>query len=124
MTSSKPYLIRAMYQWMVDNGTTPHLLVNAANENVKVPRGHVEKGKIVLNIGPMAVKALTLGDADVSFNARFAGKPMNVVVPVENVMAIYTRENGQGMMFGDEEEQPPPEPEKASPSRPRLKVVK
>ena len=102
---------------------TPHLLVNAANENVKVPRGRVDKGKIVLNIGPMAVKSLTLGNADVSFNARFAGKPMNVVVPVENVMAIYTRENGQGMMFGDEE-QPPPDPEKASPSRPQLKVVK
>lgn len=109
---------------MVDNGMTPHLLVNAANDNVKVPRASVDKGKIVLNIGPMAVKSLTLGNADVSFNARFDGKPMNIVVPVENVMAIYTRENGQGMMFGDEEEQPPPEPEKASPSRPRLKVVK
>ncbi len=124
MTSSRPYLIRAMYQWMVDNGTTPHLLVDATDDKVQIPRRYVENNKIVLNIGPMAVQGLTLGNEDVSFNAKFAGNPMEIVVPVEYVMAIYTRENGQGMMFGDDEDQPPPGPENKPSSRPSLRVVK
>ncbi len=126
MTSSRPYLIRALYEWIVDNALTPHILVDASGEAVQVPRQHVEAGKIVLNIGPMAVQGLTLGNEQVSFRARFDGTPMEVIVPVSKVLAIYTRENGQGMMFGDEEAQPPEGPDEGGgpPDRPRLKVVK
>ncbi len=124
MTPSRPYLIRAMYQWIVDNGLTPHLLVDASSDTVEVPRQYMEDGKIVLNIGPMAVEALTLGNEDISFNARFNGEPMSVRVPVQYVLAIYTRENGQGMMFGDDNDEPPPDPDDATPARPRLKLVK
>ncbi len=124
MTSSRPYLIRAMYQWMVDNATTPYLLVDTSSENVQVPRQYEKDNRIVLNIAPMAVRGLILGNEEVTFNARFGGKLMSVLVPIEYVIAIYARENGQGMMFTDEDEQPPPSPETPSPSRPRLKVVK
>ncbi len=123
MNSSRPYLIRAMYEWMVDSGMTPHLLVDASDAAVQVPRQHIEEGKIVLNIGPAAVQGLELGNAEVRFNARFGGAPMDVRVPVNRVLAIYTRENGQGMMF-EPEDGPPPEPEDRGASRPRLKVVK
>ncbi|MCP4409200.1 MAG: ClpXP protease specificity-enhancing factor [Gammaproteobacteria bacterium] len=124
MTPSRPYLIRAMYQWMVDNGMTPHMLVNAASEQVQVPRNHVKDGKIVLNLAPMAVRTLVLGNEEVSFSARFDGQPMTVLVPVEHVLAIYTRENGQGMMFTEEDNHPPVGSEDKPPTRPRLKVVK
>jgi stringent starvation protein B len=109
---------------MVDNGMTPHILVDASNELVQVPSKYVENNKIVLNVGPMAVQGLTLGNDEVNFSARFDGNPMRVVVPIESVLAIYTRENGQGMMFGEEGEQPPSGPGTKPPSRPRLKVVK
>lgn len=124
MTSSRPYLIRAMYQWIVDNGMTPHILVDAANDSVLVPRQYEENGKVVLNIGPMAARTLKLGSDDVTFNARFSGTPMDVVVPIRHVLAIYTRENGQGMMFGDEDQSPPPESEGSESKKPRLRVVK
>lgn len=122
MTSSRPYLIRAIYQWIVDNGMTPHLLVDANDESVHIPREFEEDGKIVLNIGPMAVNGLKLGNDNVTFSARFSGKSMNVLVPAGQVLAIYTRENGQGMMFAEEDSGPPPEPDTRS--RPQLKVIK
>jgi len=124
VTSSRPYLIRAMYQWMVDNGMTPHLLVDAAGERVQVPREYVENDRIVLNVDPLAVHGLVLGNDEVSFSARFSGNTMSVVIPVECVLAIYTRENGQGMMFGEEDKQPPSDPNDKPPSKPQLKVVK
>ena len=102
MTSSRPYLVRAIYQWIVDNGLTPHLLVDAGNDDVMVPSDFVEGGRIVMNIAPMAVQGLTLGNEEVTFSARFSGKPMSVQIPVQRVLAIYTRENGQGMMFAEE----------------------
>ena len=127
MTPSRPYLIRAMYEWIVDNGMTPHILVDAKNDQVKIPRQYEDDGKIVLNIGPTAVQSLDLGSEAVSFHARFDGEAMNVLVPIENVLAIYTRENGQGMMFADEDELPPTDGSKdkrAKPKRPHLHVVK
>ena len=129
MTSSRPYLLRAIYQWIVDNGLTPHILVNAEDEQVQVPRQYVEQGKIILNIAPMAVHGLTLGNEDVTFNARFGGTPMDIYVPMGRVLAIYARENGQGMMFGEEEDgdEPPPDDtggDEPGSSRPHLKVVK
>lgn len=103
MTSSRPYLVRAMYQWIVDNGMTPHLLVDAGAEGCMVPTEHVQDGKIVLNIAPMAISGLTLGDDDITFSARFGGKSQSIQAPVQAVLAIYARENGQGMMFSEDE---------------------
>ena len=132
MTSSRPYLVRAMYQWIVDNGMTPHLLVNAEYEHCMVPTGHINDGKIVLNIAPMAVQGLTLGDEEVSFSARFGGKAESIQVPVPAILAVYSRENGQGMMFSDDDQTdrasgdssddgPETDPDKP---RPNLRVVK
>lgn len=128
MTPSRPYLIRALYEWIIDNGHTPYILVNAEDEQVVVPRQFVEGGKIVLNINPSAVQNLQLGNQLVELDARFSGSPMHVSVPVMAVMAIYARENGKGMVFTEEdgEDEPPPEggPEDDKAKRPQLRVVK
>jgi stringent starvation protein B len=127
MTSSRPYLIRAIYQWIVDNGLTPYILVDASDEDMVIPRQYVEDGKIVLNIAPMAIRSLTLGNDEITFNARFGGQPMEVAIPVSQVLATYARENGQGMMFQDEEDkQPPPSSggDGKDSGRPSLRVVK
>jgi len=129
MTPSRPYLIRAIYEWILDNGLTPYLLVDAGARGVVVPSGYVEDGKIVLNIAPRAVEGLSLGNEEVSFRARFGGTPMDILVPVEAVMAVYAQENGRGMMFTEEENEPePPSPETPDTGgkggRPNLKVVK
>ena len=125
MTSSRPYLIRALYQWIVDNGMTPYLLVNAHGEGVEVPARYVQQGKIVLNLNPSAVQGLDLGNDWISFSARFSGQPMSVRLPPRAVLAIYARENGQGMTFPEEGgPPPPPAPSTGKPGRPSLKVVK
>jgi stringent starvation protein B len=133
MTSNRPYLIRAFYEWIEDNGLTPHLVVNAEAPGVEVPKQHVQEGRIVLNINGSAVRALHLGNEWIEFNARFGGVARTVRVPVTAVLAVYARENGHGMAFseeqsdgGDEPPLPPPA-EKASgrPERkPTLKIVK
>jgi stringent starvation protein B len=107
MTSSRPYLIRALYEWIVDNGQTPYMLVDTSLDVVEVPRAFVENGRIILNISPEATHSLVLGNEAVTFNARFSGTAMDVHVPVSSVLAIYARENGQGMMFGDQDDTPP-----------------
>ena len=130
MTSSRPYLIRAMFQWIADNNMTPHLLVDVSVDGVEVPVEHVQNGKIILNIAPMAVTGLVLGDADVTFSARFSGQPMNIFIPIDAVLAVYAKENGQGMMFSEDDgatsspdhDEPDPDPDK--PKRPSLRVVK
>lgn len=128
MTSSRPYLIRALYDWIIDNAMTPHLLVDAEFPGCEVPRQYVEEGRIVFNVNPSAVNGLTLGNEFVMFDARFAGAPMSVIIPVMAVLAVYARENGRGMVFNEEEpgETPPPEPSEPEPkpSRPSLRVVK
>lgn len=138
MSSSQPYLIRAIYDWIIDNGFTPYLLVNAENDYAMIPREYVEEGKIVLNINPSAISDLQLGNDYIMFNARFSGKAMEVSVPVVAVLAIYARENGQGMTFDESNNVPPNSPDgtpipdkpgldKSSPkksTRPQLKVVK
>ncbi len=127
MTSNRPYLIRAIWQWVADNGLTPYILVDANAEQVQVPTQFVEDGRIVLNISSSAVLELNMDDEFVSFNARFSGAPMDVFVPVSSVLGIYARENGQGMLFPENEaESVPPEPEKPTPppTRPSLKLVK
>lgn len=138
MSSSQPYLIRAIYDWIIDNNFTPYLLVNAEEDNVKIPREYVEDGKIVLNINPSAIGDLQLGNDYIMFNARFSGKAMEVSVPIIAVLSIYARENGQGMMFDESNSNnlpptPPqgkPSTEGSSPSKPKksskpqLKIVK
>ena len=131
MTSNRPYLIRALYEWIVDNDMTPHLLVDAAGDQVVVPEQFVQDGRIVLNISPDAVRDLELGNEAILFGARFGGMGMDVVVPPRAVLGIYAKENGRGMLFPeeDQETQPPPdEPVSPSPAgggkRPVLKVVK
>ena len=103
MTPSRPYLIRGLYEWIVDNGLTPHLLVNAEGEAVEAPIEFADGGRLVLNVSPSAVRGLDLGNEWVSFNARFGGQPRQVNVPVAEVMAIYARENGRGMLFTPED---------------------
>lgn len=130
MTSSRPYLLRAIYEWIVDNGLTPYMLVNAEYPDVQVPVEHVNDGKIILNVAPEAVQSFDLGATDVSFNARFGGRPMNLFFPVSAVLAIYARENGRGMVFDDSDDGPPPsppEPRKGPAEKsgqPTLRVVK
>lgn len=134
MTSSRPYLVRAMYQWITDNGMTPHLLVDASVEGVQVPAEHIQNGKIILNIAPMAISALVLGDEEITFSARFSGQPMGLYIPIEAVLAVYAKENGQGMMFSeddgavssdDDDHDPEPGPGSGKkPKRPSLRVVK
>lgn len=104
MTSTKPYLIRALYEWILDNGLTPHLLVDVADERVKVPMQFVKDGSIVLNLSPTAVRDLSLGNEFVSFSARFGGVAHSIVFPVAAANMIFARENGRGMTFPDEEE--------------------
>jgi len=134
MNSSRPYLVRALYEWIVDNDCTPHLLVNADYAEVRVPPGYANDGQIVLNASPSAVRDLHMDNEAVSFNGRFGGVAYNLYVPVSAILAIYARENGQGMVF-DNEPSPPddqgpdngsskPEAPKPAPARPSLKVVK
>lgn len=99
MTSTKPYLIRAIYDWILDNQMTPHLVVDVSYPDVMVPQDYVEEGRLVLNLSPGAVRDLVLGNERIELNARFGGVARVVAFPVEAVLGIFTRENGQGMVF-------------------------
>ena len=126
MKSSRPYLLRALYDWILDNGLTPHLLVNAAADEVQVPTQHVKDSRIVLNLAPHAVHGLQLGNERVEFSTRFGGVATGIIVPVSAVLAIYAVENGQGMVFNAEESTPPPHgapPETPLAGKPKLKLV-
>ncbi len=127
MTSLKPYLIRSIYEWIIDNQLTPHLLVDAENSEAILPKDYIEDGKIVLNLRPEAIQGLVLGNDQIEFNARFSGTAMHIVTPTSAVLAIYARENGKGMMFDPEEyddDTPPPTSEKKPGNKPHLRVVK
>ena len=128
-TSQRPYLLRAMHEWMTDNGQTPHLVVDAAAPGVDVPEQHVADGKIVLNISYAAVRDLELGNTDIRFEARFGGVPQQLLVPVSAVLGIYARETGRGMVFATEDQgDPEAAPAEQSPppggGRPNLKIIK
>ena len=140
-TSTKPYMIRAMHEWCVDNGLTPHLLV-AVDAQTRVPMAYVKDGEIVLNLNYSATKDLLIGNEAITFSARFGGKASDLYVPLHAVRGIFARENGQGMFFQPETEetsheadkgkvtdnvtespnQPPDKPEAAK--KPSLKLVK
>lgn len=131
MISSRPYLIRALYEWIVDNGFTPYLLVDIAFEGVDAPTEFADNGKLVLNVAPRAVRGIDLGNDGVRFNGRFGGVARDVWLPVQSVLAIYARENGQGMLFSDQDggDDPPPDgspdgPGEGGKKGPKLRVVK
>ena len=107
MTSNRPYLIRAIHEWICDNDLTTHLAVNASFPGVEVPQDFVQDGQIVLNIAPRAVTQFVADNDEIAFSARFGGMPMTIRVPVNAVVAIFARENGQGMAFDPVD---PPEP--------------
>jgi stringent starvation protein B len=107
MMSNRPYLLRALHEWIVDNGLTPQVLVDANFPGLDAPMETAKQDKLVLNIGPTAVSGLELGSEWILFSARFAGIARDVAVPVEAVLAIYARENGHGMMFAEEDSPPP-----------------
>ena len=137
LPSTRPYLIRALYEWCTDHGYTPYVAVKV-DQTVQVPREYVQGGEIVLNISYDATSSLKLGNEFIEFKARFGGQPRDIMVPIGRVMAIYARENGQGMAFpvaeeelmpladagasADDEDPPPPPP--AGGQRPALKRVK
>lgn len=134
MNSSRPYLLRGIYEWLLDNKLTPHVMVDALFPGVEVPERFVEDGKIVLNIETHAVGNLCLGNEAVEFDARFSGIPYHVYVPVKAIKAIYAFENGRGMVFNEDDEDgsngsgPSSAKDNKSPTqkkgRPNLKVVK
>ena len=137
MTSHRPYLLRALYEWISDNDMTPHLLVDAGQPGVQVPSHTVKDGKVVLNIAARAVGSLELGNDAVRFTARFGGVSHPVSVPVAAILAIYARETGQGMALpddsgptdtGDDPPTPPSDPGGDEPAPPRrgghLRIVK
>lgn len=126
-TRQRPYLIRAMHEWMVDNDLTPHIVADATCAGLVVPQEHVSDGKIILNVSHTATRGLSLGNDRIEFEARFAGTSRHLTVPVSAVLGIYARETGQGMIFSDEEPEPPsdgPEDPDDPTKRPKLKVVK
>jgi stringent starvation protein B len=142
LPSTRPYLIRALYEWCSENGFTPYVAVKVDN-SVQVPREYVQGGEIVLNVSMDATSSLKLGNEFIEFKARFGGKPRDIMVPIHRVMAIYARENGQGMAFpvSDEDSKPipvnalaaaksidqtdePPQPPPAASGRPALKRIK
>ncbi len=128
MTSSRPYLIRAVHEWIVDNALTPQIVVDAEFEGVQVPQKYVSDGRIVLNVSERAVRSLVIGNERIEFGARFGGVVFQVQVPVAAVQAVIARENGAGMSFP--EESPDPEPpdgesdDSKSSGRPALRIVK
>lgn len=130
MRSSRPYLARALYEWLVDNELTPYLVVDATQPDVEVPKQFVQNGQIVLNVAPTAVRDLFMENQAIGFNARFGGQPMQVMIPTPALIAIYARENGAGMVFGHEpeldapeEEQPESEARSGAPGKPELSVA-
>ncbi len=132
--SRRPYLIRAVYDWATDNGCTPHMLVAADYPGVVVPKEFVQEGRITLNIAPMAVQGLNLEIEPIWFSARFSGRSFEVSVPSGAVLAVFARENGEGIVFGEVEPalpgdatppaDPPTPPTKPTGGRAHLKLVK
>ena len=132
MTSHRPYLLRALNQWIADNGMTPHLLVDATVAGVQVPPQAVHEGKVVLNIADRAVTRLSIDNDWIGFTARFGGVSQPVLVPMGAVLAIYARETGQGMALPEDPQatttgegpEPPTPPDDGAPRRSHLRVVK
>lgn len=128
--STRPYLIRAIYEWCIDNGFTPYLAVRV-DEHTEVPRAHVKDGEIILNLSAEAVRNLQLGNEMITCIGRFNGIPFNLMVPVMSTIGIFAKETGQGLVFqAGEPDQPPPSVpssdggQKPVPQKPKLKIIK
>ena len=128
LPNKRPYLLRAMHEWMTDCGHTPHVIVDAERAGSEVPTAYVKDGKIVLNLSSSATQRLRLGNEEVEFDARFAGVVHHVRFPINAVLGIYARETGEGMVFSEQDmgPEPPSRPtaDEDRPKRPQLKVVK
>ena len=128
MTSSKPYLLRALYEWILDNDTTPYIHVDTSFEGLRIPSGIDSDGKVVLNISPKAVQDLEMTNEYLSFSARFGGVAEDIYCPIGSLIAIYARETSEGMMFPPEQSPLPdddePDGDGDKPKGPTLKVVK
>ncbi len=133
ITPTRPYLVRAIYEWINDNLLTPYLLINAEEKNVLVPQQYIKDGQIVLNIAPHAVHQLLMDNDAIGFSARFGGVPQQVYVPMRAIMGLYARENGQGLFFDASEypsesqdevqETEPPESEAPVAKKPSLRIL-
>ena len=128
--STRPYLIRAIYEWCVDSGLTPYLAVRV-DEHTEVPRAHVKDGEIVLNLSADAVRNLLMGNEMITCTGRFSGAPFDLMIPIAAVIGIFAKETGQGLVFqGGDPQQPPPASDgstgedKPKPHKPQLKIVK
>ena len=126
LNSSVPYLIRAINDWILDNGCTPYMIVDTTVEEVSVPREHVKDGQIVLNIGPQAIRDLSISDQYVMFSGRFSGVAHEICAPISSVMGVIAKENGEGMWFPRDEKDPTPPDTPADNHQgpPSLKLVK
>ena len=129
MTPLKPYLVRALHEWILDNGYTPYILVDTTIDDVTVPKDYISDDKIILNTHPDAIQNWYLENDALSFSARFSGKEENLFVPINAVLATYAKENGKGMMFDEhfEDDLPPDPPDVITPTKtkkPTLKIVK
>ena len=135
-STQRPYLVRAMHEWMTDTGKTPHLLIDVTVSGVQVPAEHIQDGKIVLNCSYSATKGLILGNEEIEFEARFGGRPHQIRAPIESILGIYARDSGEGILFTEQEagdDQPTtsdpdndddPEPPTSGSGRSHLRVVK
>lgn len=127
MIPRRPYLFRAIHQWIVDNEWTPHVVFNARHAGVRMPSGHDEDGRVTLNVSADAVRDFVMDDTAISFSARFGGRTASVLIPFAAMLAIYARENVQGMAFTDDDPDDEPAPAtNAQPpgkNKPRLKLV-
>lgn len=124
MNSSKPYLLRALYEWILDNDTTPYILVDTSGEQVSIPSGIANDGKVVLNLAPSAITRLEMTNEHVSFSARFNGVAEDIYCPMSSLLAVYARENGEGMMFPEEQEAGVEGDQENKPKGPTLTVIK
>lgn len=126
MTPSKPYLVRALYEWILDNENTPYILVDTGGQQLQIPPGIATDGKVVLNLAPAAIQDLEISNERISFSARFGGVAQQVSCPMTSLLAIYARENGEGMMFPLEDQDDDDDSSDPSPKNdgPTLKVVK
>ena len=138
MFSNRPYLVRAFYEWIVDNDCTPYIIVDAHFSGVEVPQSFVTNGQIILNIAPSAVRSFDMNNGRIKLSTRFGGVPIDIFCPMGAILGIYAQENGQGMMFESEpsDEPPPPQgprivsptpdkkPKETEKNKPSLRVVK
>ncbi len=129
MTSNRPYLLRALHEWILDNAMTPYLIVNTTVAEIDVPGEFIEDDRIILNIHPDAVHDFNMSNDDISFSARFKGVSRDLYIPMSAVLAIYAKENGKGMIFPEEDQDKSETNEQAekksnNPRAPHLKIIK